>query len=155
MNPTHSTSSQNQTHPRWVIWAGCELVTLGVCRHLDGPMIGGSLSGVGDCLWPRSVAYEGSCAFPDGVPKATLVNCSCHWATSLVGRFLRRLLWWARCVIPISRRNTKCWSTQWGHSVPASTWTLGENWLSLILWYSSGDWIDINLVIGSLLYAAV
>ena len=22
-----------------MIWTGCELVTLGVCRHLDGPMI--------------------------------------------------------------------------------------------------------------------
>ena len=24
------------------------------------------------------VICEGSCAFPDGVPKATIVNCSCH-----------------------------------------------------------------------------
>jgi hypothetical protein len=78
----------------WVIWASCELVTLGVCRHLDGPVIGGSLSGVGDYLWPRSVACEGSCAFPSGVPKATLVYCSCHWATSLVGKFLRCPIVW-------------------------------------------------------------
>jgi hypothetical protein len=41
-------------------------------------VVGGSLSGVGDCLQPRSVACEGSCAFPGGAPKATLVNCLCH-----------------------------------------------------------------------------
>ena len=29
----------------WVIWADGDLVTLGVCRHLDGPVIGGSSSG--------------------------------------------------------------------------------------------------------------
>ena len=29
----------------WTIWAGEELVTLGVCQHLDGPVIGGSSSG--------------------------------------------------------------------------------------------------------------
>ena len=29
-----------------MIWASCELVTLGVCRHLDGPVIGGSVSRV-------------------------------------------------------------------------------------------------------------
>ena len=29
----------------WAIWDGGDLVTLGVCRHLDGPVIGGSLSG--------------------------------------------------------------------------------------------------------------
>jgi hypothetical protein len=73
----------------WKLWASCELVTLGVCRHLDVPVIGGSLSGVGDCLRPRSIACEGSCVLPCGAPKATLVNCSCHWDTSLVGRFLR------------------------------------------------------------------
>ena len=61
-----------------MIWAGCELVTLGVYRHLDGPVIGGSLSRVGDCLQPGSVACEGSCDFPGGAPKATLVNYSCH-----------------------------------------------------------------------------
>jgi hypothetical protein len=46
--------------------------------------------------------------------KVALVNCSCHWVTSLVGRFLQRPLWWARCVIPISHQTTKCWSTQRG-----------------------------------------
>jgi hypothetical protein len=30
------------------------------------------------------VICEGCCAFPGGAPKATLVNCSCHLATSLV-----------------------------------------------------------------------
>jgi len=62
---------------RWKLWAGCDLVTLGVCRRLDGSMIGGSLSRVGDCL-PRSVACEGSCVFLGGALKGTLVICSCH-----------------------------------------------------------------------------
>jgi hypothetical protein len=30
-----------------------------------------------------------------------------------------------------------------------------KNWLSLALWYSLGDWIDIHIVIGSFFYAAV
>jgi hypothetical protein len=82
----------------WVIWAGCELVTPGVCWHPDSLVIGGSLSKVGDCLRARSVAFEGSCAFPGGASKATLVNCSCHWATSLVDRFLRCPIVWTRFV---------------------------------------------------------
>jgi hypothetical protein len=30
------------------------------------------------------VICEGCCVFPSGAPKATLVNCLCHWVTSLV-----------------------------------------------------------------------
>jgi hypothetical protein len=75
---------------RWKLSASCELVTLGVCRHLDGPVIGGSLSGVGDCLRPRSVACVGSWPSPCEEPKGTLLDCLCHWATSLVRRFLQR-----------------------------------------------------------------
>jgi hypothetical protein len=45
--------------------------------------------------------------------KVALVNCSCHWVTSLaVGSCgaLREL----GCGLPISRRTTYWWSTQWG-----------------------------------------
>jgi hypothetical protein len=61
------------------------------------------------------VIVRGSCAFLGGVPKATLVDCSCHWATSLVGWFFAV----SKCVdkviaTPLSRRTTKCWSTQRG-----------------------------------------
>ena len=52
------------------------LVTLGDCRHLAGPELEGSLSGSGDCFWPRSIDCEGFlCLFPGGAPKATLVEC--------------------------------------------------------------------------------
>ena len=59
----------------WAIWAGGDLVTLGVCRHLDGPVIGGSLRG-GRCLsLPLIIVIvRGSCAFPGGAPKATLLD---------------------------------------------------------------------------------
>jgi hypothetical protein len=53
--------------------------------------------GVAEELWQElvivldhlPVIIRGSCAFPDGAPKATLMDCACHWATSLVGRFLQ------------------------------------------------------------------
>jgi hypothetical protein len=93
---------------------------------------------------------RGSYAFPSGGPKATLVDCSCHWSTSLVG---------GSCGVhgldevhatPLSCQTTKCWSTQQGRSVPASTWTSGEKYLCLLpfgilLVY----WLVIILVIGS------
>jgi hypothetical protein len=44
------------------------------------------------------VIVRGSCAFLGGAPNATLVDCSCHWATSLVGRFLRCPSVWTRFV---------------------------------------------------------
>ena len=60
-----------------MIWAGGVVVTLGLCRLLDGPVIGGSSSG-GRWLSLASiiVILRGSCAFPGGAPKATLVNCA-------------------------------------------------------------------------------
>jgi len=81
----------------------------------------------------------------------TLVDCSCHWATSLVGRFLRCSSEVEVRAIPLSRRTTKCWSTQWGHSMLASTWTSGENCVSP-LWLFIGFLPVIGLhiiVIGS------
>ena len=61
----------------WTIWAGGDLVTLGVCQHLDGPVIGGSSSGGrGLSLALIIVILRGSCAFPGGAPMATLVDCA-------------------------------------------------------------------------------
>ena len=55
----------------------------------------GALAWVGDCSWPLRWYCEGFLGLsPSGAPKATLVNCSCHWVTSLVGRFLRCPIVW-------------------------------------------------------------
>ena len=112
---------------------------------------------VGDCFWPALVIVRGLAPSPAKSQKVALVDCSCHWVTSLVGRFLRCPNCVDEvCATPLSRRTTKCWSTQRGCSVLATTWTSGENWLSLAIWYSPVDWIIIiHLVIGSLLYTAV
>ena len=61
----------------WAIWASGDLVTLGVCRHLDGLVIGGSSSG-GRLLSPAPiiVIVRYSCAFLGGALKATLVDCA-------------------------------------------------------------------------------
>jgi hypothetical protein len=74
--------------------------------------------------------------------KVTLVDCSCHWVTSLVGRFLRCQVL-ARCVIPITRRTTKCWSTQLGLARRQAHESREKNWFSCALdfsrwlnWYS-------------------
>jgi hypothetical protein len=55
------------------------VVTLGGCRHLDGLE-------AAEELWQDlvivfghlPVIVRGSCAFPGGEPKATLVDCACH-----------------------------------------------------------------------------
>jgi len=70
------------------------------------------------------------CAYLGGEPKATLVDCSCHWATSLVGRFLCCPSEDEVRATPLSHRSTKCWSTQRGRSVPASTWISREKLVS-------------------------
>ena len=69
---------------------------------------------------------------PTKSQKVTLVDCSCHWVTSLVGRFLRSPSEDEVHATPLSHRTTKCWSTQRGRSVPASTWASGEKSLSLL-----------------------
>ena len=132
------------------------LVTLGGCHHLDGSVqrwrIGTSwwlfVAISGDC--------EGSCTFPGGVPKGNssklLVSLSYLTCGSVLTVSYRVD---EVCETPLSRRTTKCWSTQREHSVLASTWTSGENRLSLALWYSPGDWFHLHLVIGSSLYTAV
>jgi len=110
---------------------GCGfLVTLGGCRHLDGLE---QRRSIGTSWWlfvAISMWLWGVCAYPGEEPKATLVDCACHWATSLVGRFL----WFPSedevCATPLSHQTTKCWSTQWGRSMPASTWTFREKSVS-------------------------
>jgi len=109
---------------------GCRfLVTLGGCHHLDGleqqRRIGTSwwlFVAISRWLW-------GVCAYPVESQRQPLVDCACHWATSLVvgpcgarGEF--------GCGVPINRQTTKCWSTQQGRSMPASTWTSGEKSVS-------------------------
>ena len=77
--------------------------------------------------------------------KVTLVDCSCHWVTSLVGRFLRRHLL-ARCVIPISRQTTKWLSTQrglacWQAREPREKILVSLVWLEFSQWL---DWLHID-----------
>ena len=129
----------------WVIWAGCELVTLGVCQHLDGLVIGGSLSRVGDCLRPRSIACEGSCAFPSGAPKETLVNCSCHWAMSLVGRFLQCPIVDEVRATHLSCRTTKCWLTQRGLACRQACEPREKNRVSF-LWLNFSWWLVVIIL---------
>jgi hypothetical protein len=81
------------------------LVTLCGCHHLDGleqrRNCGKSwwlFLAISWWLWGVLVPSPGR------AQKTTLVDCACHWATSLVSRFLR-------CP---SGRTTKCWSTQRG-----------------------------------------
>jgi hypothetical protein len=60
------------------------------------------------------VIVRGSCAFPGGEAKATLVDCAFielpHlWVGSCIVHGLDEV-----CAIPLSRRTTKCWSIQRG-----------------------------------------
>jgi hypothetical protein len=79
--------------------------------------------------------------------KVALVNCSCHWVNSLVVGSCGTL-GELRFGLPISHRTTKWWSTQWGCSVPASTWTSGKKIIVFILcWLTSpGDWSSYSLI---------
>jgi hypothetical protein len=95
---------------------------------------------------------EGCCAFPDGAPKVTLVDCSCHGATSLaVGSC--GALGELGCGLPISHRTMRCRSTQRG-LVCRQAREPQEKILVFILqlnWLSPGDWSSIwYLLIGSL-----
>jgi hypothetical protein len=95
---------------------------------------------------------EGCCAFPDGAPKATLVDYLCHWATSLaVGSC--GALGDLGCGLPFSHRTTRSRSTQRGLAY-RQTREPREKILVFILrlnWLSLGDWSSIGyLLIGSL-----
>jgi hypothetical protein len=106
----------------WACWAGRVLVTLGVCQHLDGPVIGGSLSGVGDCFWLRLVDSEGCCAFPGREPKgnSSKLLMSLNYPHLWVGSCGAHLLGQA-CDCLLARRTTKLTVDRTGTSVPAST----------------------------------
>ena len=49
---------------------------------------GGESACVVDCSWPAPVIVS-LVPSPVESQKVTLVDCSCHWITSLMGRFLR------------------------------------------------------------------
>jgi hypothetical protein len=97
-----------------VIWAGCELITLGVYRHLDGPVIGGSLS--------RVVIVSGLNRLLVRVLDLLLAKSQkvLYWIVRVIEL---PHLWVGSCSVhlldefhatPLSRRTTKCWLTQWG-----------------------------------------
>ena len=58
----------------------------------------GGLKRVGGCSWTSLVIVRGFVPSSAEHRKVTLVDCSCHWVTSLVGRFLRCLIVWTRFV---------------------------------------------------------
>ena len=58
----------------------------------------GGLAWVGDYSWPSPMIVRGFVPSPVERRKVTLVDCSCHWVTSLVGRFLRCPIVWMRFV---------------------------------------------------------
>ena len=59
---------------------------------------GWGLAWGGDCSWPSPVIVRGFVPSPVEHRKVTLVDCSCHWVISLVGRFLRCPIVWTRFV---------------------------------------------------------
>jgi hypothetical protein len=80
------------------------------------------------------VICEGYCAFPDRAPKATLVNCSCHWATSLaLGSCgaLRELGFG----LPISHRTMRCRSSQQGLACQQAREPRKKNLVSSIVYW--------------------
>ena len=56
----------------------------------------GGLARVGDCSWPSPMIVRGLVPSPAERRKVTLVDCSCHWVTSLVGWFLWCPIVWTR-----------------------------------------------------------
>ena len=115
------------------------LVTLGGCHHLDGWSSAGGLARVGDCSWPSPVIVRGVVSSPAECRKVTLVNCSSLSYLTCGSVLAVSFHVDEVCETPLSRRTTKCWSTQRGRSALASTLTSGENRLSLAIWHSLGD----------------
>jgi len=87
---------------------------------------------------------------PTETQRQPLVDCVCHWATSLVvgpcgarGEL--------GCGIPINRWTTKCWSTQREHSVSASMWTSGEkscvSFSPLVIWWFIGFLVILDILL--------
>ena len=106
------------------------LVTFGGCCHLDGLEQRGSWSG-GWWLSPAPIAVivRGLVPSPAERRKVTLVDCSCHWVTSLVGRFLRCPIVWTRFVQCLLPPNHQVLVDTTRTSVPVSTWTSREKTL--------------------------
>ena len=90
------------------------LVSPGGCHHLDGWSSGEGSARVGDCSWPPLVIVRGV-TFLGGVPKGNsskfLVSLSYLTCGSVlvVSYHVDEV-----CETPLSRRTTKCWSTQRG-----------------------------------------
>jgi hypothetical protein len=148
---------------------GCDcncgiLVTLGDCRHLDGWWL---IDWWGDLVIvssPIKVTLWGVVMIPSGVlninSSGLLVSLSyrtCVWVLAVPCG--------ASAWGPSTKEPPRCWSTQRGHSLPASKWTSGENrcvhlvsrWLASLYIYCL---IDIHLVgfnylvIGIILYSS-
>jgi hypothetical protein len=123
------------------------LITLGGCHHLDGLEQRRRI----DTSWWLFVVISrwfvrGLVPSPAESQKITLVDCLCHWVNSLVDRLLRHQVL-ARCVIPISRRTTKCWSTQWELACWQACEPREKNWFSYALDFSW--WLNWYSLIGS------
>jgi hypothetical protein len=129
----------------WAIWAGGDLVTLVVCQHLDGLMIGG-WSSEGRWLSPTPiiVIVRGSCAFPSGAPKATLVDYA--WlvlSSSCVSCAAPNCGFGVWC--QLAREPLSEWITTMRASLPASKWTSVKNIVSSLFWGFYGihcDWLS-------------
>ena len=90
---------------------------------------GGGSARVGDCSWPPSMIMRGVVPSLVECRKVTLVNCSCHWVTSLVVSNRVDEV----CETPLSRRTTKCWSTQRGLACWQAREPQEKNRLSLVI----------------------
>ena len=99
------------------------------------------------------VIVRGLVPSPAESRKITLVDCSCHWVTSLVGRFLWRQVL-ARCVIPISCRTTKC--RHKGDVACQQAREPQEKYcVSLVSWTSPGDWFGIHWLVHLSCYCGI
>jgi hypothetical protein len=111
---------------------------------------------VGDCSWPPPGDCEGFLCLPRRSVKGTLVDCSCHLATSLVSRFL----WCPRVgrgsCYTLSRRTTKYWSIQRGLACQQAHEPREKNLVFILCMIGFFPVIGIHLiVIGSFLDAVV
>jgi hypothetical protein len=74
--------------------------------------------------------------------KVALVNCSCYWVTSLVGRFLRCPILWTRFVQHLLTVEPPCVGQ---HNGDVACWQAREPQekigVSLVSWISPSDWM--------------
>jgi hypothetical protein len=117
-------------------------VALGGCHLLGGLVACGSVKACKKIVRGFGEAFvRGIVLTSWGSQRATLVEYVIELPHLMVGSCCA--FWEARCVISISRRTTKCWSTQRGRSLVATKWTLGENH-RVNLVYSSW-WFEFTL----------